>query len=347
MKKRNVISALVLLGFLGIYSFHYVGAEPKALTENLYLDAEIPEAETRMKQYEIEIRHYDFQELSNLFMKDQKLNTTGTNEDLWIYVGEGEEGSSLTVTPGRVEYYEDKDSLVILNTIFEGILTDSRYTPVESLKTEAELKEDENVIKAEEEMKALYQLGADEKFLLAKGGCYSPDALKDFEEEQKEIWGSAQDTVVSWKGMEYIGLEYEIEKNGIPVMGVGEPGADMKGEFNVDFPTYVRVLLQDGKINAFLINNGYETIEEKEADIISAEEALEIEIGNYSDIISDEVKTIQEIKLEYIAIPDWNSGSPSGKEWIPYWCFIRSDSEGDLYADRINGVTGGNLAYGE
>ena len=109
----------------------------------------------------------------------------------------------------------------------------------------------------------------------------------------------------------------------------------------------MRVLLQDGKINAFLINNGYETIEEKEADIISAEEALEIEIGNYSDIISDEVKTIQEIKLEYIAIPDWNSGSPSGKEWIPYWCFIRSDSEGDLYADRINGVTGGNLAYGE
>lgn len=210
-----------------------------------------------------------------------------------------------------------------------------------------DLSENISVQEAQQQLKDYFQIQEDEELNLIQSGIYQKQELQEWERQLIEIWGDSQDVITAWESNEYIALEYEIRKNGISVYGRQEPSQGMVGDFNVQFATYARALLGDGQLKTFEIINMYMTDKPEEVKIMSAEEALNILKGNFEDILTDEIYTIKEIKLEYVAIPDWSSGRAEGVMWTPYWCFIRSDRDGYFWADRINAITGGNLAYGE
>ena len=106
----------------------------------------------------------------------------------------------------------------------------------------------------------------------------------------------------------------------------------------------------DGKLIGVSIQEMFEQKSVYSTPILSSEEALGILQKEDEEIISDKTGEIEEIKLEYVMIPDWTTEISKPIELRPYWCIIKNvEEDGEQYttADRINAITGGDLSYGE
>lgn len=157
------------------------------------------------------------------------------------------------------------------------------------------------------------------------------------------------DEIEDWEGNEYIALEYEIEKNNILMMGREEPTQGYEIDVIGAQPTYIQVLVANGEI-LNLEAYGLVSVDScEEVIILSEEEALDIASKEYEDILTSETRELMNVKLEYVAVPNWTMESPQPNKMIPYWCIINIIKGDEEYEDviRINAINGGNLSYGE
>ena len=125
--------------------------------------------------------------------------------------------------------------------------------------------------------------------------------------EKLKQYGEENIDTSAWNAEEYTGLEYEILKDGIPVMGSEEPTQGYYLDIQQAIPAYVRVLMGDGKLIGVSIQEMFEEKSVYSTPILSSEEALGILQKEDEEIISDKTGEIEEIKLEYVMIPDWTT----------------------------------------
>lgn len=320
-------------------------AQERKIADNLYLNCSIPEVSENATEYDISLKKYDFQTLCQDILGNTEEYEISVDENIGIYTAEKENGGQLLVRNGSIDYYKDMNSNLIGNLIIDQIM-DSQDTVVSSLASLEEIKNRDDVKHIEKEINS-YMKPDKGQLIICDAGSYSAKQLQEIENELVKIVGNAQDVVESWDGEVYTALRFQIVLNEIPVFGRSEPEQGMYGEFNVNFQSYADIILCDGKLITLSIQNMYDIIAENEVKIISAENALNKIKQKYTDIITSEKQTIEQIWLEYVAIPQWDSKSSEGQFWKLYWCFLKRDEEGCLWAERINAVTGGDLSYGE
>lgn len=320
-------------------------AQERKIADNLYLNCSIPEVSENATEYDISLKKYDFQTLCQDILGNTEEYEISVDENIGIYTAEKENGGQLLVRNGSIDYYKDMNSNLIGNLIIDQIM-DSQDTVVSSLASLEEIKNRDDVKHIEKEINS-YMKPDKGQLIICDAGSYSAKQLQEIENELVKIVGNAQDVVESWDGEVYTALRFQIVLNEIPVFGRSEPEQGMYGEFNVNFQSYADIILCDGKLITLSIQNMYDIIAENEVKIISAENALNKIKQKYTDIITSEKQTIEQIWLEYVAIPQWDSKSSEGQFWKLYWCFLKRDEEGCLWTERINAVTGGDLSYGE
>lgn len=261
-----------------------------------------------------------------------------------IDVGE----SSLLIGEGIVEYQKNSNASNIGSVFFYDIipgLLDTVHDP----KAEADtLKSDAGVTEMENKLAGICISGDKEKLNLNRAVKMGKEELQDvFAQLQKN--GEQIDEITEWEADEYIGLEYEIVKDDIPVMGLEEPDQGYKAEIWAAQPAYIQMIIGDGKILYLSARGLVESGESEKVTVISKEEAIQIAEKENEEILSDTDWEIEEVKLEYVSIPDWSAELPQPKELVPYWCIIQKSTGEETYknAVRINAVTGGDLSYGE
>lgn len=282
-------------------------AQERKIADNLYLNCSIPEFSENATEYDISVKKYDFQTLCQEILGNTEEYEISVDENIGIYTAEKENGGQLLVRNGSIDYYKDMNSNLIGNLIIDQIM-DSQDTVVSSLASLEEIKNRDDVKHIEKEISS-YMKPDKGQVIICDAGSYSAKQLQEIENELVKIVGNAQDVVESWDGEVYTALRFQIVLNEIPVFGRSEPEQGMYGEFNVNFQSYADIILCDGKLITLSIQNMYDIIAENEVKIISAENALNKIKQKYTDIITSEKQTIEQIWLEYVAIPQWDSKS--------------------------------------
>lgn len=255
--------------------------------------------------------------------------------------------SNLFMNNGMIEFERDKSVSDIETLFFYYILSDLVKIEEPYIKDQQHYDAcNEAVI---EQIETACQLGEGESIQLNSSCCLDKEILEQLAQELEKYGEEHMDTS-KWTAEEYIGLEYELVKDNIPVMGVKEPTQGYYLDIAGAAPVYIRVLLGDERILGLSIQGMFEEKKNNMVSIISKEEAIRIAEEEEADIILKKGNISDEVKLEYVPIPDWNTGDGTPIELRTYWCIIKEIEEGEekyTEAVRINAITGGNLSYGE
>ena len=138
-----------------------------------------------------------------------------------------------------------------------------------------------------------------------------------------------------------------IVKNRIPLMGTQEPALITADEDAIYQSTYIELFIDGESIRDINVMGMFTLEIQNTEELISAEEACETIREKYDMQILSESYTIDKVWLEYIYVPDTQADNMYTQGNIqPYWCFAITNEEGS-YGERVNAVTGGDLAYGE
>lgn len=305
----------------------------------------IDQSEVRI--YQISAREFDREAVCDAVLENydtSKMPPEQENGSTIIDVGE----SSLLIGKGSLEYQQNSNASNIGSLFFYYVipgLLDTVHDPkseADTLKDNADVKEIENKIAG------LCVSEDGEKLNLSRAVRMEKGELQDILSELQKN-GEQTDEITEWDADEYIGLEYEIVKEDIPVMGLEEPDQGYKMEIWAAQPAYIQIVIGNGRILYLTARGLVQSGESEQVTVISREEAIRIAEKENEDILSDTNWTTEEVKLEYVSIPDWSADLPQPKELIPYWCIIQKDGGEESYqtAVRINAVTGGDLSYGE
>ena len=229
--------------------------------------------------------------------------------------------------------------------ILPGLIDINEFVNADSV----EMVDDSEDERIKNQIEHICEYKENETLQLIRSCKLSKETLVEVSEKLKQ-YGEENIDTSAWNAEEYTGLEYEILKDGIPVMGSEEPTQGYYLDIQQAIPAYVRVLMGDGKLIGVSIQEMFEEKSVYSTPILSSEEALGILQKEDEEIISDKTGEIEEIKLEYVMIPDWTTEISKPIELRPYWCIIKNvEEDGEQYttADRINAITGGDLSYGE
>lgn len=256
--------------------------------------------------------------------------------------------SSLLIGKGNIDYKKNNSASAIGSLFFYYVipgLLDTAHDPESEVTV---LKDNEEVKEIESEIASICISGENEELNLIRAAKVEKSELQDIASKLQKS-GEQEEEITEWEADEYIGLEYEIVKNNIPVMGIEEPDQGYKLEIWAAQPAYIQVLIENGKILYLTVRGLVQSEEPEKTTLISEEEAIQIAEKESEDVISNINWTVKEVKLEYVSVPDWSANLPQPKELIPYWCIIRSYEGEETIEDavRINAITGGNLSYGE
>ncbi|MEH2954741.1 hypothetical protein VV089_17420 [Candidatus Merdisoma sp. JLR.KK011] len=271
------------------------------------------------------------------------------------YSAKTEEGGYFSTDPyGNFTYAKDeeRDDYIVY-------LVESAYYNAGSCSFQKEEIPDLSFLNAEnaiqmgkERIKEL--TGQDSEVLAAY--ALNREILTELEEEYRQTQKYQEDaqrgketTVDDWSDEDEIYyMEFELTKDGLPIYsGIHEPGISMAVETFWTAETRITMLLDKDGIRYIVSRGGiFDASPEAEAQtIISAEAALEAVKEIYVNTILNSQVTISRIWLEYVVVPDWEEKEQY--KLVPYWCVQIDSPSGNSSAERINAVTGGNLAYGE
>ena len=136
----------------------------------------------------------------------------------------------------------------------------------------------------------------------------------------------------------------------IPIMGVQEPYVSTADEDAIYQNTYIEVIANSSEIFGIKISGAYSFNEKEENERMEFDEVCDTLVKKYGMQILTSEYTICNAWLEYVYIADPKAENiMDNGELKPYWCFeiVNEDDDEEGYAERINAISGGDLAYGE
>lgn len=144
-------------------------------------------------------------------------------------------------------------------------------------------------------------------------------------------------------------MVFSFSYDGVPLLGIDDPNVSSHVSMLPTPSTYAALMINADGIQDCVVFYpcALEPISEPQA-ILSVEEAIAALKAKYDLQILFESQVITDIWMEYIPVMQ-------NENWVlvPYWCFVskaeeRLDSPAGDYenADRINAITGEDLAYG-
>lgn len=193
----------------------------------------------------------------------------------------------------------------------------------------------------------LTQLGVTWEPKLNKCVALSGQEILDF---QKEMFGKSTYTemgnpVKLTDAADTCYLEFTFSYDGIPLLTRDEPNISSYVEMMPSMDATAMILINADGIQNFTLYTPYivETTSEPQK-VLTLDEAIAALQRKYDEEILFGTMTIPDVWMEYI--PMKQDGS-----WVmkPYWCFKMVDpTAGDAFAnaDRINAITGKDMAYG-
>ena len=298
--------------------------------------------------YEISLKKFDYNKVCEWLLEKEPQECNIISQKNGSLIIESEE-SSVYVNEGTIEYKKDDMTSDIETLCFyyilPGLIDINEFVNADS----GEMVDDSEDERIKNQIEHICEFKENETLQLIRSCKLSKETLVEVSEKLKQ-YGEENIDTSAWNAEEYTGLEYEILKDGIPVMGSEEPTQGYYLDIQQAIPAYVRVLMGDGKLIGVSIQEMFEEKSVYSTPILSSEEALGILQKEDEEIISDKTGEIEEIKLEYVMIPDWTTEISKPIELRPYWCIIKNvEEDGEQYttADRINAITGGDLSYGE
>lgn len=140
-------------------------------------------------------------------------------------------------------------------------------------------------------------------------------------------------------------LEFTFTYDGIPLFGPDEPNISFMDGVFPPMPVKATIMINAGGIQIFNLDGNYTVASASEPQaILTLDEAIAALKNKYDLEILFGTLTTTDIWMEYIPVKQGES-----TVLTPYWCFRSIDvSAGDDFpmADRINAITGKDLAYG-
>lgn len=299
-------------------------------------------------QYKISAKDFDCEKICRILMPGYDSDNIPEEQENGCTVIEAE-GSQILMVNGIVDYYKDDSASNIASLLFYYVIPGLLDMGHDSEAEVDTLRNVEDVKNVEKEIEDMCISGEDEEVNLIRAVKLGKKEIEDIVSELEKN-GEEIDDIEVWETDEYIGLEYEIVKNDIPIMGIEEPIASYHMEdIWMPSPAYIQALIGNGKILYLKAQGMIQSDEPEQVTLISEEEAVQIVTKESENIITDKDWKVKDVKLEYVAIPDWSADSYKLQALIPYWCVIREAEDEEILVDavRINAVTGGDLSYGE
>lgn len=262
---------------------------------------------------------------------------TNSNTDISsIDIGNG----SLTVGPGIVDYYKDDSSgnagsvfeMLFINQPSDDQLAPAQYKDItdkweEKITDLCEI-EDSQVLQPQ----LVYKMSAAD--LKNSYASYNDNSLENLEIDDGE----------------YIGIDYSLTFDDIPLMNDTEPGEGYNADIWAAQACYIHLVIFDDRIVNLSCNGLFSYTKDETNSIISKDEAVSIIRQEQDNVISDSDPKISDCYLEYVEVPDWDSQNSDVVALVPYWCVIQTykeEGEETRTAARVNAFTGGELSYGE
>lgn len=325
------------------------------ITDNMQIHADISAYDENVKLYEAAAKEFSADTLSKRFFSDVskvKQNDNPNGIDL-----ESEDGSALFVTKGYFDYFYSQDiediKYLIQGTYFSELNYQNKNDEV--IKKLGERQVVKDILK---DIEQIYNPGQNEKIALLNG--VELEAGKLLERQKLEIekfdlqndidngrYHKVDETMIP-KDCYY--LIFGITKNGIPIIGAQEPYVLTADEDAIYENTCIQVIADTTGIKSIQVSGAYSFTERETAVILSPKEACNAIQKKYDMQILTSEYEISRVWLEYVFVPDVTAENTLEKGTLqPYWCFEiidKADAE-NSYADRINAVSGGDLAYGD
>lgn len=324
------------------------------LDEQLTVDAEVilPE-EQGYRVYALTKKAFARENL-DVFFGASEADVTDHPEWTGAYSAAAKEGGSFRTDPlGNFTYARDEErdeSIVYLvesayydagsGSFREEEIPDLSFqTPEEAIWTGKEkIKE---LTGQDSEVLAMYALNREKLTQLE-------EKYRQTQKYQEDAQRGKAAAVHDWSDAdEMYYMEYELTKDGLPIYsGINEPGISVAVETIWTAETRITMLLDKDGIRYITGRGGiFDASPEAEArTILPAEAALEAVKEIYGNTILSSRFMISRIWLEYVVVPDWNGSEQYNL--MPYWCVQIDSPSGTSSAERINAITGDNLAYG-
>lgn len=302
---------------------------------------------TTVYEYEISSKKLNRENICNYFLPDYDVNNMPEEQSNgFTFVDLGDK--TLAMGKGRIKYSINEDADVKSEIMFYYLFPDLLELGYDTKSSVTDMENDEEIKKIKQEIEDLILESEDEKIKLNRALKIEKKEMQDIIEKLKDAEEDI-DEIEDWEGNEYIALEYEIEKNNILMMGIEEPAQGYEVDVIGAQPTYVQVLVANGEILNMEVCGLVSVDNYEEVNILSKEEALNIAEKEYEDVLTNETRELMNVKLEYVAVPDWTMERSQPNRMIPYWCIINTIKGDGEYEDaiRINAIDGGNLSYGE
>lgn len=302
---------------------------------------------TKVYEYGISSKKLNRENICNYFLPDYDVNNMPEEQSNgFTFVDLGDK--TLAMGKGRIKYSLNKDADIKSEIMFYYLFPDLLELGCDTKSNVTDMEKNVEIKKIKQEIEDLILESEDEKIKLNRALRIEKKEMQDIIEKLKDA-GEDIDEIEEWEGNEYIALEYEIEKNNILMMGIEEPAQGYEIDVIGAQPTYIQVLVSNGEILNLEACGLVSVDDYEEVVILSKEEALDIASKEYEDILTSETRELMDVKLEYVAVPDWSMESPQPNRMIPYWCIINIIKGEEEYEDaiRINAINGGNLSYGE
>ncbi len=334
---------------------------------NLTVNADIivPKA-NKYYQYNVIGKQFDADKFTSLLIKDREVNKTAKEEISNPFMKEiitSSNNEELIIWNSSLRYQRDKrigNIHYLINSKYRYEIENKTFL----VKDLDKIAQNEIVSKNIEGLEDAYNKDVNERFkLLTVVEVTADDLIKEQNELSKrpgyeaEIESGMKESIEDWNGIGTLYyLEYCITRGDIPLFGKKEAfiQSSISGMFYQN--SYLSVIVSDNGIEYLDIQGAWDIMKESEISLISVESAIEKLKDKYSNEIISSKSEIDKIWLQYMFVADVNDETNNSGVLTPYWCFQRSyidgeDLEGNKYyyyeADRINAVTGGDLAYGK
>lgn len=311
--------------------------------EHVEIDANIENSEVeKCMLYQTIGKEFDIDDMKKILWKDTTdLIQTVDKKKASILV-EDTEGGNLCASPGMLAY-EAKDGMSDLMIMVKYCYWD-KLKKTDAAEAQAFL-EQTTVKNAVDKLNEIYGLEDGEEFYLQKAVKISMTSIIKSRKKMTGNFMTQEDTKIFKKNFltkDAYFLSFTLKNRGIPMASDNEPELP-RAEVNAGMQIMnVEVIADKNGLEYLSIQGALKMEEEKEVNIITAQEAAEHIKNEYTNQVIEENKTFDKIWLEYIFVSEMSMEDFNKGTMVPCWVF--EDSENDT-AERINAITGDNFGY--
>lgn len=313
------------------------------IVENVEIDADIENSEVeKCIVYKTTGKEFDIDRIKKVLCNDITDLTEEVDEKKASVEIEDTEGGNLCASPDRLDY-EAKDGMADLMILVKYCYWD-KIDKTDAAQAQ-EFLEEATVKNAVEKLNEIYSLEDEQEFYLQKAVKIS---MTDIIKKRKKMTG---DIVTEAETREFTKdfltkdayfLSFTVKNKGIPMASNREPELQTGKESSDIQITNVEVIADKKGLEYLSIQGAFELEEDREENIITAQEAVQYIKSKYDNQVIEEKRTFDKIWLEYIFVSETSIEDYKKGTLEPYWIFV--DSKNDA-AERINAITGDNFGY--